>query len=241
MYSSSDDDDTSLSSIEQYDYDSDDESDNPGLFPSMKPVLETNSQSLRSAHSNPYIKEISDSRELFIRQIKTAQKAYNEFFELGLFHLFIARSFIACVQSWTNLKRMVAKGKKKVSYSEICAFVSLEIARGLIGLNSIKEYWSNKMFRGHPDFKNAKKKSGVRKPKKKPQPKPKKSKPVVQNETNDSSHESDEDATTNKKTRKKKWKKRPKKDMPKYKNKDLVFKRSGFGFQEGRRAHGDYR
>jgi hypothetical protein len=48
----------------------------------------------------------------------------------------------------------VKKGESKVSKEKYMAYVGLEIATSLVPLNNIQQYWENKKFSGHQDFKD---------------------------------------------------------------------------------------
>jgi hypothetical protein len=54
---------------------------------------------------------------------------------------------------WTN-DELLKKGESKVSKEKFMAFVGLEIAMSLVPLNKIHQYWENKKFSGHQDFKD---------------------------------------------------------------------------------------
>jgi hypothetical protein len=49
---------------------------------------------------------------------------------------------------------LVKKGESKVSKEKYMAYVGLEIATSLVPLNNIQQYWENKRFSGHQDFKD---------------------------------------------------------------------------------------
>ncbi len=80
------------------------------------------------------------------------KREYEERKELGLFHLFLNRSFLECIRKWTNAE-LSKKGKKKVSTEIFNAYIGLELAMSIVQLNNMHDYWSTKMFLGNEDFK----------------------------------------------------------------------------------------
>ena len=84
----------------------------------------------------------------------TGKRIWTSGGELGLFHLFLARSFLGnAVRDWTN-KKMVRNGKKPTTTKELYAFFGLELEMSLVVLNDIKRYWSQKRFEGQVEFKS---------------------------------------------------------------------------------------
>jgi hypothetical protein len=73
--------------------------------------------------------------------------------EKGLFHLIFSTKFFDACLKWTN-DELLKKGESKVSKEKFMAFVGLEIAMSLVPLNKIHQYWENKKFSGHQDFKD---------------------------------------------------------------------------------------
>ena len=71
--------------------------------------------------------------------------------QVGLFHLFLNRSFFKGVLSWTN-QRLVEKGKDAINEKKLMAYVGIEIAMSIVQLSEIREYWATNMFGGHHDF-----------------------------------------------------------------------------------------
>ena len=107
------------------------------------------------SNSNEYIRKRVSETKMHILQDQTVRNAYESRQELGLFQLFLQRSFIECVRQWTN-KNMERKGQctddVEIRSEELYAYVGIEIATSLIKMNDLKEYWSTKLFCGHLDF-----------------------------------------------------------------------------------------
>jgi len=53
----------------------------------------------------------SQSQKLYIRRVDDVKKAFNKFGSVGLFRLFLSKSFFKAVLLWTNTK--LAEGGKK--------------------------------------------------------------------------------------------------------------------------------
>ncbi len=75
---------------------------------------------------------------------ENARAAFEREQEVGLFHLFLTKSWCAAMTLWCN-KNLAMKGKKKVSVENFMAYVGLEIAMSFVQLNAIHDYWSGKM------------------------------------------------------------------------------------------------
>lgn len=68
-----------------------------------------------------------------------------------MFNLFLTKSFIECLCTWTN-QEILHKGKYRATYSQLLAYIGLEISMSINQLNDIHDYWSSKMFLGNTDF-----------------------------------------------------------------------------------------
>ena len=100
---------------------------------------------------NAYIGRLYAACKLRIVQPRKVSSAFTEKAELGLFQLFYPDAFLKGVLQWTN-DALSDKGKSTITLSKLKAYLGLEMAMSLVVLNSIQEYWENKMFSGHPDF-----------------------------------------------------------------------------------------
>ncbi|POM76935.1 Hypothetical protein PHPALM_5770, partial [Phytophthora palmivora] len=105
----------------------------------------------RKLTGNSYVDEIIGESGLHIVRPAEVDRAYKERGELGLFSLFFTREFRDSLQSWSNLL-LKEKGKPEATVFEIDAYIGLEIVMSIIPLTEIIEFWSHKLFLGHPDF-----------------------------------------------------------------------------------------
>jgi len=103
--------------------------------------------------STSRIKELTDGCYLSLLQEQKMKKAFKHKKEKGLFHLILTTSFFEACWNWTNTE-LEKKGKKTVPQDKFMAYIGLEIAMSLMPLNSIKQYWEDKKFSGHQDFKD---------------------------------------------------------------------------------------
>ena len=100
-----------------------------------------------------YVNEIFHQSTLKILQDVRVTKAYKDAKELGLFHLFISRSWFQAMRNWVNIN-LAAEGKPTINEMHFEAYVGLEMATSLVSVNSLKGYWSQEMFCGQADFKD---------------------------------------------------------------------------------------
>ena len=109
----------------------------------------------RLARSNAYIKQLVDATGLRIIQADKVAHAYRDNGFLGLFHLFLTKSWFEAVRVWTK-KKMVEDNKRDADVTKIKfqAYLGLELAMSITQFNAIEEYWQQGMFCGSSDFKN---------------------------------------------------------------------------------------
>lgn len=85
-------------------------------------------------------------------------KALNDKGALGLFRLFMPADFTNGLRRWT-INHMSSKtttaNKTKPNEITFNAYIGLEIGMSLLRFNRIRDYWSNKTFTGHEDFKSS--------------------------------------------------------------------------------------
>src|SRR5687768_11450416 len=79
------------------------------------------------ALQNDYIKELLQHTRIEILQKETVKNPYSINKELGLFHLFLSRSFFESLHVWTNTC-LEETGKRKISGSKSMAYVGMELA-----------------------------------------------------------------------------------------------------------------
>ena len=99
-----------------------------------------------------YVNALSQQSTLKLLQKARIDKAFNDSGCLGLFRLFITRSWFEAMRSWLNIRRK-EKGLDAVNESKFNAYLGLELAMSLIPFNAITNYWSENLFSGHIDFK----------------------------------------------------------------------------------------
>ncbi len=102
--------------------------------------------------SSDYLECLKQSSDLHVLHEGNARATFKREQEVGLFHLFLTKSWFAAMTQWCN-KNLALKGKKKVSVEKFMAYVGLEIAMSFVQLNAIHDYWSGKMFLQQHDFK----------------------------------------------------------------------------------------
>ena len=100
----------------------------------------------------PYIAKILQQLSLKLLQEPRIKKAYKDHGYLGLFCLFITRSWFEAMRTWLNMKRK-EKGLDAVNEYIFNAYVGLEMAMSLVRMNTIDSYWRDEMFMGQKDFK----------------------------------------------------------------------------------------
>lgn len=101
---------------------------------------------------NPYVQQLWDGADLHIlRPGKVRQAIAGESPQLALFNLFMTRTFLDAVWSWTN-ESLEKKGRKKCTKAEFKAYVGLEMGMSLLRFNDIKKYWATGSFLGSETF-----------------------------------------------------------------------------------------
>ena len=78
---------------------------------------------------------------------KYGKKVFEKEGALGLFHLFLTKSFFNTIVEWTTQK-CVLLAKPTISKEDFPKYLGLELAISLSHHNSIQDYWSNKAFIG---------------------------------------------------------------------------------------------
>ena len=107
-----------------------------------------------SSGENEFLLNLEHSSKLKVLLEKTVDTLCRKHNKLGLFQLFFMCSYLNNVRTWTN-QNLEANGKPPVNKKKFNAYIGLELAMSIVELNSIKNYWSTKMFSsGHPDFKD---------------------------------------------------------------------------------------
>ena len=119
----------------------------------MTEMWEMTEEDVQESCENPYIKELTANSRLHLLQPDRIKQAYNQNKELGLFRLFLSKSFFKCVLRWTN-EALNNDGRKPVSESKLWAYIGLEVGMSLVQMNDISAYWETKMFSGHSHFIN---------------------------------------------------------------------------------------
>ena len=98
-----------------------------------------------------YTEDLRDKSDLKVLRESQARAAYEQSSILGLFHLFLTKSWFSAMKQWTNQK-LASKGKKKISQEQFMAYIGLEVAMSFVKLNQVKDYWTDKMFIQQKDF-----------------------------------------------------------------------------------------
>ena len=122
------------------------------LFLDTFEPIEEDERTARENLTNAYLRDLTERSKLHILQPERVNAAYDKHGSYGLFHLFITKSMFNCIRMWTNIKLRETKSKE-VSALKFQAYLGLEMATSLLQYNSLKEYWSGKVFAGHDDFK----------------------------------------------------------------------------------------
>lgn len=99
-----------------------------------------------------YIANLTSSSGLHLRKPELTKAAYERHGEAGLFGLFVSEKLKSAWRTWTNTVLM-SKGEPSATGVEIDAYIGLEMAMSLVPITDIKEFWSDKKFQGHSDFK----------------------------------------------------------------------------------------
>ena len=101
--------------------------------------------------TNPYLLSLQKASCLCILQDKKVKKSFEDKGCLGLFFLFLSKSWFKSVRQWTS-KSMQDKGFNELSEKKFFAYLGMEMAMSLCQLNDIYHYWRKDMFLGHHDF-----------------------------------------------------------------------------------------
>lgn len=103
---------------------------------------------------NEYIKQYASASGLRLLRPIAVKRAYEKGKELGLVRLFITNEMMKSMSLWTSQRLASSGAKKAVSITELNAAIGLELGMSLIQFNSIREYWEEGTFSGHPTFKD---------------------------------------------------------------------------------------
>jgi len=98
-----------------------------------------------------YSEQLHKKSDLKVLIEEKARVAYEKNSLLGLFHLFLTKSWFTAMNQWTNQK-LATKGKKKVTHEQFMAYIGLEILMSFVKLNQVTHYWMDKMFLQQKDF-----------------------------------------------------------------------------------------
>ena len=101
--------------------------------------------------TNPYLLSLQKASCLCILQDKKVKKSFEDKGCLGLFFLFLSKSWFKSVRQWTS-KSMQDKGFNELSEKKFFAYLGIEMAMSLCQLNGIYHYWRKDMFLGCHDF-----------------------------------------------------------------------------------------
>jgi hypothetical protein len=104
-----------------------------------------------SADRCDYVDNLLSKSELKLLHDAAARAAYEHEGELGLFYLFLNKTWFKAVNQWCN-QSLSQKGFKKVSYLQFMAYMGLEVVMSIVSLNSINDYWRTEMFLCQQDF-----------------------------------------------------------------------------------------
>lgn len=91
-----------------------------------------------------------------IEQRNRLEIAFEKKSELGLFGLFLNKTFFEFVQKWTTEKMRLRGllGRTNVlTMEKLYAYLGLEVAMLLCKFNHISDYWCGKPFLGNQEFK----------------------------------------------------------------------------------------
>jgi hypothetical protein len=98
-----------------------------------------------------YVEDLCNKSNLKVLRESQARVAYAQNSSLGLFHLFLTKTWFSAMRQWTN-QRLSANGKKKISQEQFMAYIELEIAMSFVKLNQVRDYWTDKIFFQQKDF-----------------------------------------------------------------------------------------
>jgi hypothetical protein len=96
---------------------------------------------------NPYVQQLWDRADLHILRPGDIRQSP----QLALFNLFMTRTFLDAVWSWTN-ESLEKKGRKKCTKVEFKAYVRLDMGMSSLHFNDIKKYWATGSFLGSDTF-----------------------------------------------------------------------------------------
>ena len=98
-----------------------------------------------------YVEELKSKSDLEVLHEHNTFSVFAQYAKLGLFHLFLSKSWFKVMLQWTN-KSLQSKGKKTILLSQLMAYLGLEVAIPIVPLNCIKDYWNSSMFLQKQDF-----------------------------------------------------------------------------------------
>lgn len=105
--------------------------------------------------ATPYCKKWYEKSGIDIKQMGRVDLMFNKRKVLGLFYLFMNRSFFNWVQTWTT-EEMSRKGllnsSSYITRNKLEAYVGLEMAMPICRFNQITDYWNENMFLGNDHF-----------------------------------------------------------------------------------------
>ena len=101
----------------------------------------------------PYVRKQVTSAKLIVLQPQRVQQAYDRAGPLGLFFLFLTKTFIKTIWGWTNQHIKDNVKPKLIGWNQLQAYIGLEMAMSLVHFSDMKEYWAEGLFQGVADFK----------------------------------------------------------------------------------------
>ena len=100
---------------------------------------------------NLFLSKLEQRSNLKVLRPKVVKSLVDSGNKLGLFNLFLPKAYVNKICVWTN-QNLQSNGHTSVSLTQFNAYLGLELATSIVGLNRLKQYWSTKMFLGHKDF-----------------------------------------------------------------------------------------
>ena len=100
---------------------------------------------------NLFLSKLEQRSNLKVLRPKVVKSLVDSGNKLGLFNLFLPKAYINKIRVWTN-QNLQSNGHTSVSVVQFNAYLGLELATSIVGMNRLKQYWSTKMFLGHKDF-----------------------------------------------------------------------------------------
>ena len=100
---------------------------------------------------NLFLSKLEQRSNLKVLRPKVVKSLVDSGNKLGLFNLFLPKAYINKICVWTN-QNLQSNGHTSVSSAQFNAYLGLESATSIVGMNILKQYWSTKMFLGHKDF-----------------------------------------------------------------------------------------